>query len=69
MAQADGQLTIDWAVFKNDDLWVIHRGPMTEEAARQWVAEWESMVRPDAKMLRKGMFLVGRREVGPWSRA
>jgi hypothetical protein len=38
----------------------LHRGPMSEAEARQWVVEWEH----DGG--REGSFLVVRREVGPW---
>lgn len=42
----------------------LHRGPMTETEANDWVKEWKGMVddRPSAQ----NMFKVVRRRVGEW---
>jgi hypothetical protein len=42
----------------------MHRGPMEEAEAREWVQEWDSM--SENESARKGMFVVIKRPVGPW---
>lgn len=60
-------IVYEWAIFRQDEFpRDVHRGPMAEEEARRWVAEWDDSCPPDAKALRKGMFVIGRRPVAEW---
>lgn len=55
----------EWCVMHDRSPREPHRGPMSEQEARQWVQEWEEMGEGKA---RKGMFYVARRSVGRWQR-
>ena len=52
-------MATEWCVM-HPDFAEPHRGPMSEQVARNWVAEIES------RGVNKGGFFVARREVGPW---
>jgi hypothetical protein len=56
----------EWGVARDNTPYLMHRGPMSEEDAREWIREWEDDVAPNAK---SGMFVLIRREVGPWEKA
>lgn len=63
---------LEWGVARDSEPNELHRGPMSEDEAREWVREWEDMAeearaRKDiSARARKDMFIVIRREVGPW---
>lgn len=52
--------TVEWCVMHPDFPGVPHRGPMSEQEAREWVAWVEE------KGAGKGLFFVASRIVGPW---
>jgi hypothetical protein len=65
-------MSVEWGVACDTEPGELHRGPMSEDEAREWVREWDVMAekaqaRKDiSARARKGMFVVVRREVGPW---
>lgn len=57
----------EWAVFRDGDDSEIHRGPMAEHEAREWVREWRDDFADTSTAI--GMFYVARRPVGDWEPA
>lgn len=59
--EAQPEPTLEWCVMHPSHPGEMHRGPMSEKAAREWVA---NTVTPGSN--RTPMFIVAHREVGPW---
>lgn len=57
-------MSVEWGVARDSEPNELHRGPMSEDEAREWIREWEDMA--ENSPARKGMFVVICREVGPW---
>lgn len=51
---------LEWGIVHKRTPEELHRGPMTEEQAREWVSEW------DKEIGNPGLFLIVNREVSPW---
>jgi tRNA(His) 5'-end guanylyltransferase len=57
----------EFGIARDNEPDALHRGPMTEEEAREWIREWDEMA--ENERARKGMFIIIKREVGPWTPA